>query len=72
MVAACDTGSCLDSCISIEDSDFSVSFDGMKWTVAWKWKSSEEPVLSNQCTEYAVNECKPTYNQEIELWVRDG
>ena len=56
----------------IDDSDFTASFDGAKWTVAWKWKD-HEPVLKNQCAEYAINaDCKEQYDSEIEQWISDG
>ena len=44
------------SCISkvIENDDFSPSFDGLKWSVKWKWKENVEPSLSNKFVQYPV------------------
>ena len=63
---------CDDSVCEIDDSDFLATFDGNKWTVRWKWSSSE-PVLKNQCNQYKVDEeCSDKYELEINQWIEDG
>lgn len=57
------------SSVEVEDTDFSACFDGKRWTVSWKWKG-EEPVLRNQCGEYAISDqCRAGYEEEVESWI---
>lgn len=73
IAAACQGSATPNSCLNIEDSDFNARFDGTKWSVAWRWKGGEAPVLRNQCAEYAVNdEHRPLYQAEIDQWIDSG
>jgi transposase InsO family protein len=54
----------------IEDKDFTAVFDGLQWTVHWKWKD-ELPVLTNQVDTYSsVN--KYNIDTEVETWIEKG
>lgn len=56
----------------MEDSDFSAVFDGVKWTIRWKWKD-KEPVLTNQCAQSKIAEsCKHGCGAAIDQWISDG
>ena len=71
-VAAVSKERCDEIYLTVDDSDFTAVYDGNKWTVRWKWKS-QEPVMSNQCGEYAISaECRQKYDNEIEQWISNG
>ncbi|XP_067936897.1 E3 ubiquitin-protein ligase rnf213-alpha-like [Watersipora subatra] len=58
--------------IVIDDRDFKAQFDGHKWTVAWKWLS-REPILSNTCGEYAINDAvREEYEKQVMQWIKNG
>ncbi|XP_067949646.1 uncharacterized protein [Watersipora subatra] len=58
--------------IVIDDRDFKAQFDGHKWTVAWKWLS-REPILSNTCGEYAINDAvREEYEKQVMQWIENG
>ncbi|XP_067933240.1 uncharacterized protein [Watersipora subatra] len=57
--------------IVIDDRDFKAQFDGHKWTVAWKWLS-REPILSNTCGEYAINDAvREEYEKQVIQWIEN-
>ena len=56
----------------IEDQDFKAVFDGIKWTVEWKW-DNEEPKLMNRCPVYPVpSDCHEAFTTEVDRWIQDG
>ncbi|XP_067933083.1 uncharacterized protein [Watersipora subatra] len=58
--------------IVIDDRNFKAQFDGHKWTVAWKWLS-REPILSNTCGEYAINDAvREEYEKQVMQWIENG
>ena len=58
--------------LSIEEDDFSATFQDGRWTVQWKWKA-EEPVLKNKCGAYGVSvESRAEYEKELQEWVDSG
>ena len=59
----------------IEDKDFHAEFDGERWTVEWKWKSREPPVLRNRisCYERSLSgEARGGFEREVERWIEEG
>ena len=59
--------------MEVSDRDFSATFAEGRWTVRWVWKEDEEPMLNNQCGEYAIKECdRVAYEAELALWVEEG
>lgn len=62
----------IDKWIEIDETDFTANFDGVKWTVEWKWEKGE-PELTNTCHGYAVSEdCKDQFEEEVDQWIHDG
>lgn len=58
--------------IKIDESDFTAIFDGVKWTVEWKWERGE-PELVNRCSEYRVpSDCREEFEEEVEQWIQEG
>jgi hypothetical protein len=58
---------------SIEDKDFTAEFDGRKWTVKWKWKSSGAPVPRNRVGCYSItDEVKEDFDKEVKSWIDEG
>ena len=58
--------------LEIDDNDFKAVFDGVNWTVEWKWVNGE-PMLTNKCQGYRVpSDCKEQYEEEVEQWIKDG
>ena len=58
--------------IEIVDQDFRAVFDGIKWTVSWKWKS-EPPKLRNTCANYGIKaELRGGFDAEITEWIANG
>ena len=59
----------------IEDKDFHAEFDGERWTVEWKWKTEEPPVLRNRvsCYERSLSEeTRGEFEREVERWIEEG
>lgn len=72
VVTAVASGGHITPMCQIDDSDFVAVYDGIKWTIRWKWKDGVQE-LSNQCAEYKIaDNCKDDYNKEIEQWIADG
>ena len=62
----------IDKWIEIDETDFTANFDGVKWTVEWKWEKGE-PELTNTCHGYAVSDdCKDQFEEEVDQWIHDG
>ena len=62
----------MNNVIEIDDPDFSANFDGVKWTVKWKW-SLGEPELSNQVSSYGVSaDMKQAFEDEVQSWIDEG
>jgi len=58
--------------LKIHDSDFNAAFDGVKWTVEWKWEE-QEPKIMNRCPMYPVpSECYEAFTREVDQWITDG
>ena len=59
---------------TIEDKDFKACFDGVNWTVVWKWKNGEVPTLKNTVAQYDhMNvETRAAFEKEVELWIEEG
>ncbi|XP_067942947.1 uncharacterized protein [Watersipora subatra] len=58
--------------LKIDESDFTAVFDGVKWTMEWKWENGE-PTMANQCSEYAVpNNCREIFEDEVSQWISNG
>ena len=58
--------------MKIEDTDFLAEFDGMKWVISWKWKECE-PMLTNNCGQYAMDEeSRKLFEEEVDQWIDDG
>ena len=69
--AVCLSASCI--CDLIEDDDFTARFDGVKWTMSWKWKQAKEPLLANKFVQYPVKPAlQEDFDGEIQQWIRDG
>ena len=62
--------------ISIDEPDFSVTYDrrNKEWTASWKWANGRSPSeLSNSVQEYAVScHARDAYENEILQWQRNG
>ena len=62
--------------ISIDEPDFSVTYDcrNKEWTASWKWANGHSPSeLSNSVQEYAVPcHARDAYENEILQWQRNG
>ena len=62
--------------ISIDEPDFSVTYDrrNKEWTVSWKWANSHSPSkLNNSVQEYAVPcHARDAYENEILQWQWNG
>ncbi|XP_067943330.1 uncharacterized protein [Watersipora subatra] len=58
--------------LEIDESDFTAVFDGVKWTMEWKWENGEL-TMANQCSEYAVpNDCREIFDDEVSQWISNG
>lgn len=58
--------------IEIDDKDFVAKFDGMKWTVRWKW-IAQEPLLSNKIPNYKIdNDIRDEFDREVDSWIEEG
>ena len=64
------------SAITVDEPDFTASFDAEEnaWTVKWKWSNGHEPgVLKNKIPEYAVpDSARNEYENELEEWIENG
>ena len=62
--------------VKVDERDFSVTFAPVEktWTVAWKWRDSQEPgVLKNTLGGYAIPpKAVEEYEKEIQEWIRQG
>ena len=62
--------------ISIDELDFSVTYDrsNKEWTASWKWANGHSPSeLSNSVQEYAVPcRARDAYKNEILQWQQNG
>ena len=62
--------------LRVDERDFSAVFDPTAkcWTMAWKWRENQEPVvLNNTKSEYAVPpEARQRYEEEVQDWIQRG
>ena len=64
--------SLVDQIMYIDDIDFYAKFNGIKWTVAWKWKK-EASVLRRWIEIYAIEErLRKSFEDEIREWINEG
>ena len=58
--------------MKIIDDDFNATFDGIFWSVEWKWKEGE-PSLSNNVAIYKIpKEAEDGFVSEIDSWVDES
>ena len=61
--------------LSISDPDFLVEFDGLVWTVRWKWKEGQPPEIRNTVESYKSTKTdgvRERFDAEIERWISLG
>ena len=62
--------------ISINEPDFTTTFDhhSRTWTASWKWSEDHAPErLHNEVSEYPVaKEIRNEYTQELHTWIGNG
>ena len=59
--------------ILIEDADFTAFFNGENWTVRWKWKDGNEPMLPTDVRNCRIPErLEEDFATEIEDWISNG
>lgn len=59
--------------LTIEDKDFTTTFDGECWSVKWKWSSSKDSEFNQQLGNYSVAlEHREKIDQEIKEWIEKG
>ena len=59
----------------IEDKDFNADFDGKNWTVGWKFKNTERPVLNGTVACYQKGlegKKKEEFDKEVGRWIEEG
>ena len=59
----------------IEDSDFKAVFDGVAWSVQWRWKNADPPELRNSIENYCSTKAdgtKEKFDEKIQGWVEKG
>ena len=59
---------------TINDKDFTANFDGVGWTVKWKWKGGSIPRLTNGVDHYGCKskEIQEDYEKEVNKWIDEG
>lgn len=61
--------------LTVEDKDFEARFDGKPWTVRWRWRDGQPPVLINEvdCYRSAKREqVKEKLEEEVKTWINRG
>lgn len=58
--------------LCVEDVDFRAKFDGLRWTVWWKW-TELEPKLHNTVGCYRISkEVEEEFDNEVQSWIKEG
>ena len=56
----------------IDDPDFTATFQGSKWVVAWRWKDGP-PTITNRITNYGIPaHLSQALTEELQSWVKEG
>lgn len=61
--------------LTVEDKDFEARFDGRSWTVKWRWRDGQPPVLINEVDCYRstkTEQAKEKLEEEVKNWIEKG